>query len=598
MPRPTLRLVPRRASRAAWAAGVCGGMGVLLAGGRIGAQVVGLTTTGENDCTGRRIVAIDVHTAPAAEAALPSALRSLADAQSLLQTTTRPEIVRRFLPLDTGVVCTPALLEEAERVLRAQRIFSHVEVRAIDDPHGVRVDVETADESNVALAPYVQSSEMPLRGGKVGALNLGGTARIAEVEWREGGGYQNAMGVRYVDRLFAGRPQQLQLAARRTLDGYDVHAAIARPIYTASQRVAFIASVDRSLGYAPLRRVDESLISVPVSQAVTMFGATRRTAGAFGERILGLAVATATLDATGTAMRPSAFGFVADSGTPVATGFRVQRVARVNLLAGLDRSRFVVVRGFDALRAVQDVRVGSQWSVQLGQSVPVAALRDRDQFVAIDGYAGTGGARSFGAMQFRGEARRDLRTNRWDGQVVSGHSALYLKPAARVTTVLTADASAAWRVQSPFQLSLADVDGGVLGYRRSLVTGARRAVVQAEQRVLLPSWVAPARMPMDIGLAVFAQAGRLWADDFVPYATDTPWQSVVGLGVLVSPPEARRLYRVDVGVPLAAALPGATPQRIVVRLTITDRTRTFWREPRDIAAGREATHPDGLVSWP
>jgi hypothetical protein len=66
----------------------------------------------------------------------------------------------------------------------------------------------------------------------------------------------------------------------------------------------------------------------------------------------------------------------------------------------------------------------------------------------------------------------------------------------------------------------------------------------------------------------------------------------------VSPPQARRLYRVDIGVPLAAALPGSMPQRLALRFTVTDRTRTFWREPRDIAAGREATHPDGLVSWP
>ncbi len=562
------------------------------------AQTVGLSATGPGSCAGRRIVAIEVHTAAAVETPLPSALRAVAGAQAMLQTTTRPEVVRRFLPLDTGDVCAPARLDEAERVLRAQRIFRAVEVRAVDAPGGVRVEVDTQDESNVAFAPYVQGSDMPLRGGKVGALNLAGTARIAEVEWRDGGGYQNAMGARYVDRLFGGRPQELQLAARRTLDGYDMHAALARPIYTTSQRVAFVASVDRSLGYAPLRRPDESLIAVPVAQAVMQVGGTRRTAGAHGERILGVTVAAATLDATGAALRPSALGFVADSGTPIATGFRVQRVARVNLLAGLDRSHFALVRGFDALTAVQDVRVGSQWSVQLGRSVPVGSLRDRDQFAALDGYMGAGGARAFGALQFRGEARRDLRTNQWDGQVVSGRSALYLKPAARFTTVLTADASAGWRVRSPFQLSLADVDGGVLGYRASTVTGARRAVVQAEQRVLLPAAVAPSRFPLDIGVAVFAQSGRLWADDFVPYAASTPWQSVVGVGLLVSPPQARRLYRVDVGMPLAAAMPGSTPQRLAVRLTITDRTRAFWREPRDVAAGREATHADGLVSWP
>ena len=576
-------------------AGVCASA---MRAPRVDAQTVGEAAAGPGRCAGRRIVAIDVHTTAAAATPLPAALRGVLDAQGILQSTSRPDVVRRFLPLDTGDVCAPALLDEAERVLRAQRIFRAVEISAVDVPGGVRVDVETQDESNVAFAPYVQGSDRPLRGGKLGALNLAGSARVAEVEWRDGGGYQNAMGVRYVDRLFAGRPQELQLAARRTLDGYDVHAALARPIYTASQRVAFLASVDRSLGYAPLRRPDESLVAVPVAQSATQLGATMRSASAQGERILGLTLATATLDATGVAQRPSLIGFVPDSGTPLATGFRVQRVARVNVLAGLDRSHFALVRGFDALTAVQDVRVGSQWSVQLGQSVPTGTLRDRDQFVALEGYLGAGGARAFGAMQWSGEARRDRTSNRWDGQVVSGRSALYLKPTDRLTTVVTADASAGWRVRSPFQLSLADLDGGVLGYRASSVSGARRAVLQAEQRVLLPSALTPPRMALELGLAVFAQSGRLWADDFVPYAVSTPWQSVVGVGLLASAPHARRLYRLDVGVPISPAIDGVAPKRLAVRLTIADRTRAFWREPRDVAAGREATHPDGLVRWP
>ncbi len=561
------------------------------------AQSVALGQT-DPICEGRRIIAVDVHTTPADAPRLPATLQFLTAAQDAVSSTTRPEVVKKFIDITPGDTCNTERLAEAERVLRAQRIFQRVEVRAVEAPGGVRVDVDTQDDVNLAFAPYVQGAAPQMRGGKIGMLNLAGSARVAEFEWRDGAGYQDAMGVRYVDRLFGGRPQELQLQARRTLDGYDLHAAMARPLYTDQQRVAYIVSADRSLGYAPLRRPDDDVLSVPVAQSAFTIGATRRTAGVLGERIVGFTLATATLNATGAALRPSALGFVADSGAPLATNFRVQRVARVNLLAGLDRTRFVLVKGFDALTAVQDVRVGSQWSVQFGQSVPVASLRDRDQFVAVDGYMGAGGARAFGALQLRGEARRDLRTNRWDGQVVSGRSALYLKPRAGLTTVFSADASAGFRVQSPFQLSFADIDGGLLGYRSSSLSGARRAIVQAEQRMALPRSFAPSWMPLDLGLAVFAQAGRLWRDDFVPYAVSTPWQPVLGVGLLASPPQARRTWRVDVGLPLNRIAQTSMPRSVEFRVTVTDRTRLFWREPRDVAAGRESTHPSGLVSWP
>ncbi len=60
------------------------------------------------------------------------------------------------------------------------------------------------------------------------------------------------------------------------------------------------------------------------------------------------------------------------------------------------------------------------------------------------------------------------------------------------------------------------------------------------------------------------------------------------------PPRSRRLWRVDFAVPL-----GTDPnKRFEVRITNEDRTRVFWREPRDVLSARERTVPSSLFTWP
>ena len=161
----------------------------------------------------------------------------------------------------------------------------------------------------------------------------------------------------------------------------------------------------------------------------------------------------------------------------------------------------------------------------------------------------------------------------------------------RQTTVLEAEWSAGRDMRVPFQLSLADRDGGVVGYRGSREAGARRLVFRADQRMVLPM----RRNVADIGLAGFAEAGRMWADPSVPYSITTPWRGAIGVSVLAAvPPRSRRIWRVDFAMPISA-----DPQRrFEVRFSSLDRSRVFWNEPRDVQAGRERTAPSSLFTWP
>ena len=66
-----------------------------------------------------------------------------------------------------------------------------------------------------------------------------------------------------------------------------------------------------------------------------------------------------------------------------------------------------------------------------------------------------------------------------------------------------------WRERVPFQLALGDHQGGVRGYSASRATGSVRTVASIEHR-----W-AMGRITRHgvLGLAMFADAGRVWAED-------------------------------------------------------------------------------------
>jgi hypothetical protein len=140
-------------------------------------------------------------------------------------------------------------------------------------------------------------------------------------------------------------------------------------------------------------------------------------------------------------------------------------------------------------------------------------------------------------------------------------------------------------------LTLGANPGGVRGYGRSSTPGGQRAVVRAENRFL-------AGRPFglgDAGVAVFADAGRLFAGD-VPYGRGTSVQSSVGIGLLAAvPPRSARLWRLDLAVPLGTEARG---RRVEIRITSFDRTAFFWREPADIEGARERTVPSSIFSWP
>ena len=279
-----------------------------------------------------------------------------------------------------------------------------------------------------------------------------------------------------------------------------------------------------------------------------------------------------------------------DTTTAFVGRYESHRIARINALWGIRDISFVRVRGFDALTATQDLPVGFQLGTEVGRSVAALGANEHDLFLSGDLYAGVATENMALRLQLQGEGRRSQDTRLWDGVVTSGHLAHYFKVSPTQTQIASFEWSSGWRMRIPFALTLGETRDGVRGYSNDLRPGAKRAIVRLEQRYVMGQ---PLGLG-DAGLAVFGDVGRLWAGD-IPFGQSTPLRASAGFSVLASiPTRSARLWRLDIALPLNPA----GPRRLEFRITSSDRTTFFWREPDDVALARERTVPSSIFNWP
>jgi hypothetical protein len=543
-------------------------------------------------CAGQPISDIVIITQPPFNERLPRDLEWVRRTVRRMHVNTQDEVVRRFLLLKPGDPCNQIKRAESERILRAQPYLVDARIRVYDDEQGgVRLEVETRDDFSLVFAPRVRTASPLFRGLRLGEMNLGGSATMAAIEWRDGLAYNDVLGVRYTDYQFAGGRNELRLEGRRDLFGQRMSLEVVRPYYTDLQRFAWVGAVGGTREPFILQRETLPANAVTVRREYGNLGGLVRVGPVGRLKLIGASVTRESERTDSQAVLLTPEGVQADSFPAAPPGYAPQNVLRANLLFGMRAIRFKPVQGFDALTGTQDVRVGVQAGFVLGQSIVVGPARDRDRFVASNIYAGAAGERWYVGVQGITEARYSLDRNRWENVIGSGRAAWYFRPAVRQTTVLQAEWATGRRMQAPFQLSLADPEGGIMGHRRSWSAGARRTVLRAEQRLVVPTRFNVA----DVGFAGFVEAGRLWSESSVPYSVDAPWRGAFGVSLLAAvPPRSRRMWRLDFAVPV-----GNDPfRRFEVRFTGVDRSRNFWRDPRDVAASRERTAPTSLFTWP
>lgn len=511
---------------------------------------------------------------------------SLGRLATAVHATTQPRVVENLVMLQVGERCSILLRRETERRLRAQPFLSEASVAAFDDgAGGVRVEVVTVDEPSMQGFMGVSSRAPVLRALGAGSSNLRGRAVSMLAGWRDAGPYRDLKQARYSNWQLFAAPVQMHLEAVQRPHGYDASGQVVYPFFTDVQRAAW--RVAGGAGETPVtfRSPDRARTSLGFRHQFVDAGAVARV-GAPG--LLAIVGGALSVERAAAADRPfflTDTGRVADTAGVLPGRYPDFRSARVNLLLGYRQVNFLRVTGFDALAGAQDVRRGVQLGFAIGRGLPVEGALPGELFVAGNVYGGVGSPTSFAGLEILAEGRRVSSSPDWENLLVSGRFGFYLRPHPRHTVAGSLEYGAGRRQWTPFQLALGDARGGVRGYEDAELGGGARLVARLEER-----WrVGNVRGTGDLGLALFAETGRLWAGD-VPYGVTTGYLPSVGLAVLAAvPPRSRRIWRLDIAFPLERTA-GA---RWGMRITNEDRTRAFWTEPRDLRRNRERS---GLVT--
>ena len=523
--------------------------------------------------------------------------RTLTRLVQQLHVTTKEDVLRRILVLRVGHRCTELRRAESERLLRAQPYLSDARVVARDDGMGgVRLEVTTWDELALVVGLGANPASGGLTAARLGSANLMGEAVSVAAEWKQGGFYRDMIGGRITDYQILGRPYTLSLQSYRQSLGRDWLVDFSHPYFTDLQRIAWRAGAGVHDAYIGLARPGTDGGALYVEREYWDLGGVLRIGVPGRLSLFGASVSNEIENPSDTPVRVTKEGILLATEPEIVdalTGrYRRHRNSRVNALWGVRNIGFRQVRGFEALTAFQDVRVGFQFGTLFGRSLPVLGSDADDIFVSADLYAANGNDRMFLGLQLRGEGREDGDTQRWDGVLTSGRAAWYQKPGRTWTMITNAEWGLGWRQRVPFQLGFSDMEGGLRGFRDSRQAGAQRIVLRNEHRFTFGTF----KQLGDIGGAAFVDAGRIWAGD-APLGVDTRPHAGVGIGLLAAvPPRSKRLWRIDVAFPVAGNDPDVGTWEL--RISSRDRTRSFYREPSDVRSARERSVPASVFNWP
>ena len=494
--------------------------------------------------------------------------------------------------LREGDLCDALRLAESERILRNQPFIADAAIRVVaDSGGGVSLDVRTTDEIAIVVGIAGGKGTPVVRFLRLGDANIAGEGIYVAGDWRDGGPFRDGFGGRLVDNQFLGRPYTLVVDGHQNPLGDDWQLDALHPFYTDIQRIAWRARSGASDDYVQFINDINSSHALRVARNYFDAGGIIRIGPPGRLSLFGASVSGIDERPAPVPVLVTKYGFAPDTSSVMRDRYFSHRIARLNALWGIRDIGFVRVRGFDALTATQDLPIGFQLGTLFGRTLSVLGSRDDDIFMAGDVYIGAAGKRTALRFQLAGEGRRNNLDGNWDGITAIARTIQYFKISDWNTTTVALDFSGGWRQRTPFSLTLSDPEGGVRGYAASATPGGQRMVGRLEHRM----FIARPFNVGDLGLGVFADAGRLWAGD-VPYGVNTPIRSSIGFSFLATAPAASaRMWRLDVAF---AVNPEVHGNHFEVRIGNTDKTTFFLAEPGDIQAARERTVPSSVFRWP
>ena len=542
-------------------------------------------------CKGERISRIDIDPNPPFRITGDNILQKAGRFAAKQHMTTRETVIRRFLALQLGDRCTEVRRTETERILRSQPFIADASVLAFPDGKGgVTLLVTTVDEVSIIIGAGIGGPTGAIHALQLGEDNLMGAAVHVDGEWKKGERFRDIFAARFIDYQFLGRPYQLAAEGGRRELGSDWRTELSHPFLTALQRLSWRTTAGNQNGYFYFRRPGDISAALRVDRSYSDVGGVIRIGPPLGRlALVGGSLSFEDEDPAQTPVTVTDLGVLPDTSTALIGRYTKHQTARINGLWGVRNVHFLRVSGFDALEGTEDLRTGVQVATLLGKGVTFLRGKEEDWFGSTDLYAGIASPISYAALELAGEGRRDASGD-YDGMLAHGRGALYLKPFNRQTIISDLTFSGGWKQRIPFQLSFADRDGGLRGFRSTDVGGARRLVARVEDRYLIGRY----KQFASVAVAGWVDAGKIWAGDS-PFGQTTPVWGSVGFSLLAaSPPQSRRTARMDVAFPVR----GRHGHGWEVRFMANDFTRVFRTEPRDIFYNRERSVPSSVFNWP
>ena len=505
-------------------------------------------------------------------------------AANALHVKTRANFIRRELLFHVGECLDPLLLEESGRLLRGYAFLARADVFAVDQPDGNKhVVVDTQDEwtTRVDLGMSFEDG-VHVEALELSEENLAGQGILASVFFRQRKERKDLGGTLRLPRLLHTRTDVV-VSGGRTRSGTFLDEQVAYPFVGEVGRIALRQAYDRRDELFPYV-VDDA--SAPYSHVLLPDLDERvelSVAGRLGRpgnlTLLGLGVSRETLDFEGfpgslEVAHRNDFADTEPAPPDVLPGILPQAHAssttRVNFFMGQRNVRYLRVRGLDALSGVQDVQLGTDVGLTVGRSIDVLSASGLggtdDLYTRFRFFAGHDPGTSYLFLNVAAEGRDVLSgggvPEGWRDLIgeVDLYGYLRSRKAPSHTFFARVSGAGGWSMVTPFQLTL--------GGRRSLrgldeesYPGERRVLFTLEDRYFM-HWPAPS--VFDLGVTLFADAGRVWAGE-VPYGADSGWKGAVGGGIRLGFPSGTRgLARLDLAFPVGAGATGGPIFRVTL----------------------------------
>lgn len=469
------------------------------------------------EAAGARIRAIRADTREIFDLADPAEDNALFRLANRLHVRTKPEVVLALLPFKVGDPVRAAVLEEAERLLRADRKFFDVSLRAVDHRDGM-VDIEVLTRDTWSLELGLRASRSGgenTRGLTLADYNLFGSGMALSLGvTRDPDRDEKSLELAY-PRAFDGRTT-VKLALTDASDGHRREFGIGRPFSALDATWAAGFAVDDEL-----RRVER----YDDGRQVAEYEQARRGGEMFAGWSAGRSGGWTHRYSAGLLWRDERL-------TPVPTWASYpQGEWRQTLAAPFVRYEFIEDAferrdNRNLMGRPEFFSLGFAGHLRVGRSV--AALGgDRARWLYDGalryGHAWNARHESFAELQFDGQ-REDGATARRHGGFALRHY-LTLSPRWLLYAALQGEG-----VSQPNPAETLEIGGnnGLRGYPRHYQSGERRLLFTAEARAFSDLYLF--RL-FRVGAVAFFDVGSAWDGPWG--APQARWRRDVGVGLRV-----------------------------------------------------------------